>query len=57
MKAYSILITVSAEGRVEHQKLNKVAAPGLVFGLQLDYSCRLISVSSTAENGVDDRLL
>ena len=37
---------VSAEGRVEHQKLNQVAAllsPGWVFGVQLDYSCRLKS--------------
>ena len=36
---------VSAEGRVEHHKLNQVAA-------QLDYSCRLQSVSSTAEKRV-----
>ena len=43
---------VSAEGRVEHQKLNQVAAllsPGCVFGVQLDYSCRLKSVPSDGE--------
>ena len=38
---------VSAEGRVEHQKLN-----GWVFGVQLDYSCRLKSVSATVKNRV-----
>ena len=35
-------VPVSAEGRVEHQKLNQVAAqlpPGWVFGVQLNYSC------------------
>ena len=36
-------VPVSAEGRVEHQKLNQVGAarppPGWVFGVQLDYSC------------------
>ena len=34
---------VSAKGRVEHQKLNQVAAllpPGRVFGFQLDCRCR-----------------
>ena len=44
---------VSAEGRVEHQKLNQTAALlsfGWVFGVQLDYSCRLERVSSDAEN-------
>ena len=42
---------VSAEGRVEHQKLNQTTALllfGRVFGVQLDYSCRLKSVSYTA---------
>ena len=46
---------VSAEGRVEHQKLNQVAAlvsPGWVFGVQLDYSCRLKSVPPDAEKVV-----
>ena len=35
--------TASAEGRVEHQKLNQgaVAATWLSFGVQLDYSCRI----------------
>ena len=40
---------VSAEGRVEHQKLNQVAG---VFGVQLDYSCRLKSASATDEKRV-----
>ena len=46
---------VSAEGRVEHQKLNQVEAPLLprwVFGVQLDYSCRKKSVPPDAENRV-----
>ena len=46
---------VSAEGRVEHQKLNPpqaVLPPGWVFGVQLDYSCRLKSVSATLEKRV-----
>ena len=45
---------VSAEGRVEHQKLNQVAAllPPGVFGVQLDYSCRLKSASATNEKRV-----
>ena len=46
---------VSAEGRVEHQKLNQMAAllsPGRVFGVRLDYACRLKSVSATAEKRV-----
>ena len=50
---------VSDKGRVEHQKLNQEAAllsPGWVFGVQLDYSCRLKSVSSTAEKRVETRL-
>ena len=42
---------VSAEGRVEHQKLNQVAARR-VFDVQLDYLCRLKHVSSDAENSV-----
>ena len=44
---------VFAEGRVEHQKQNQTATSqwpvGFVFGVQLDYSCRLKSVSSDAE--------
>ena len=46
---------MSAEGRVEHQKLNQTAALlsfGLVFGVQLDYSCWLKDVSATAEKRV-----
>ena len=47
---------VSAEGRVEHQKQNQTATSqwpvGFVFGVQLDYSCRLKSVPSDAEKGV-----
>ena len=42
---------VYAEGRVEHQKLNQTTALllfGWVFGVQLDYSLRLKSVSATA---------
>ena len=38
----SYLVPVSAEGRVEHQKLNQEAAllpPGWVFGVQLDFAC------------------
>ena len=47
---------VSAKGRVEHQKQNQTATSqwpvGFVFGVQLDYSCRLKSVSSDAEKVV-----
>ena len=47
---------VSAEGRVEHQKQNQTATSqwpvGFVFGVQLDYSCRLKSVPSDAEKVV-----
>ena len=47
---------VFAEGRVEHQKQNQTATSqwpvGFVFGVQLDYSCRLKSVSSDGENRV-----
>ena len=46
-------VIVSAEGRVEHQKRNQTATSqwpvGFVFGVQLDYSSRLKSVSSTGE--------
>ena len=46
-------VIVSAEGRVEHQKRNQTATSqwpvGFVFGVQLDYSSRLKSVSSTDE--------
>ena len=49
-------VPVSAEGRVEHQKRNQTATSqwpvGFVFGVQLDYSCRLKSVSSTEEKRV-----
>ena len=45
---------VSAEGRVEHQKQNQTANSqwlvGFVFGVQLDYLCRLKSVSYDEEN-------
>ena len=45
-----------AEGRVEHQKQNQTATSqwpvGFVFGVQLDYSCRLKSVSPDGENRV-----
>ena len=48
---------VSAEGRVEHQKQNQTATSqwpvGFVFGVQLDYSCRLKSVPSDAEKVVE----
>ena len=46
---------VFAEGRVEHQKLNQTTALllfGWVIGVQLDYSCRLKSVSATSEKRV-----
>ena len=47
---------VSAEGRVEHQKQNQTATSqwpvGFVFGVQLDYSCRLKSVPSNGRNRV-----
>ena len=47
---------VSAEGRVGQQKQNQMAAPewsvGFAFGVQLDYSCQLKSVSSDGENHV-----
>ena len=49
-------MTVFAEGRVERQKLNQTTALllfGWVFGVQLDYSCQLKSVSATAEKRVD----
>ena len=39
----NVCVCVSAEGRVEHKKLNQVAAlqpPSCVFSVQLDYSCR-----------------
>ena len=43
---------VSAEGRVEHQKRNQTATSqwpvGFVFGVQLDYSCRLKSAPPDA---------
>ena len=46
-------VIVSAEGRVEHQKRNQTATSqwpvGFVFGVQLDYSSRLKSASSTHE--------
>ena len=46
-------VIVSAEGRVEHQKRNQTATcqlpVGFVFGVQLDYSSRLKSASSTDE--------
>ena len=45
----------SAEVRVEHKKLNEMTALllfGRVFDVQLDYSCRLQSVSATAEKHV-----
>ena len=48
-------VPVSAEGRVEHQKLNQTAALlsfGSVFGVQLDNSCRLKCVSANAEKRV-----
>ena len=41
--------------RVEHQKLNQVVAllsPDWVFGVQLDYSCRLKSVLYNRKNRV-----
>ena len=41
---------LSAEGQVEHQKLNQVAA-----GVQLDYSFWLESVSAAAEKRVAGR--
>ena len=44
---------VSAEGRVEHQKLKQTAALlsfGLVFGVQLD--CRLLSLPSDGSKGL-----
>ena len=48
---------VSAEGRVEHQKQNQTATSqwpvGFVFGVQLDYSCRLKSVPSNGINRVE----
>ena len=47
---------VFAEGRVEHQKQNQTATSqwpvGFVFGVQLDYSCRLKSVPSNGINRV-----
>ena len=47
---------VFAEGRVEHQKQNQTATSqwpvGFVFGVQLDYSCRLKSVPSDGEKVV-----
>ena len=47
---------MSAEGRVEHQKQNQTAISqwpvGFVFGVQLDYSCRLKSILSDGENRV-----
>ena len=50
---------VSAEGRVEHQKQNQTATSqwpvGFVFGVQLDYSCRLKSVPSDTEKVVHSR--
>ena len=52
---WSLSVYVSAEGRVEHQKLNQVAAlllPGWGFGVQLDYSCRKNSDPANAENCV-----
>ena len=46
-------VIVFAEGRVEHQKRNQTATSqwpvGFVFVVQLDYSSRLKSVSSTDE--------
>ena len=50
---------VFAEGRVEHQKLNQTTALllfGWVFGVQLDYSCRLKSVSANAEKRVNQTI-
>ena len=51
---------VFAEGRVEHQKQNQTATSqwpvGFVFGVQLDYSCRLKSVPSDAVKFVGIRL-
>ena len=47
---------VFVEGRVEHQKRNQTATVqlpvGFVFGVQLDYSYRLKSVSAIAEKRV-----
>ena len=47
---------VFAEGRVEHQKQNQTATSQwpvcFVFGVQLDYSCRLKRVPSDAEKVV-----
>ena len=50
-----LVFTVFAEGRVDYQKLNQTTALllfGCVFGVQLDYSRRLKSVSATAEKFV-----
>ena len=48
---------VSAKGRVEHQKRSQTATlqrpVGFVFGVLLDYSCRLKRVPSDGENPVD----
>ena len=47
---------VSAEGRFEHQKRNQTATSqwpfGFVFGVQIDYTCRLESVPSNNEKVV-----
>ena len=46
---------MSAEGQVEHQNKPKrlpLVAAWVRFGIQLDYSCRLKSVSSDGENRV-----
>ena len=52
-------VTVFAEGRDEHQKQNQTATSqwpvGFVFGVQLDYSCRLKSVPSDGINRVPNK--
>ena len=51
---------MSTEGRVEHQKLNQLAAllpPGEIFGTQFDSQCRQKSNRPNAENGIDHNLL
>ena len=53
-------VPVFAEGRVEHQKRNQTATfqwpVGFVFGVQLDYSCRLKSVPSDGEKVVSNQV-
>ena len=55
LSSWSKSVPVSAEGRVEHQKLNQTAALlsfGWVFGVQLDYSYRLKRCPPDAEKVV-----